>query len=1175
MSRADFPDALRSLLRHQPDLRSRCLQASLQHRMFGRAGTVELAGTQFSVLRRLGAGAMGVVYEVERTGHAGRLALKLLNLSGGEQAYRLKREFRMLSQLGHPNLVTLHELFADAEGCAFTMELVRGSELARYVRPAGRLDLERLRDVVVQLADGLAFLHEQGVVHRDLKPSNLLIDEQGRAVLLDFGVALSGPEHDVSGTERYMAPEQRCGRTVPASDLYALGVMLQQLLEAEDGHAAWRALAHELCSAEQTARPTARELLARLRASPRPAAVSGSAFVGRKLELARLHELAARRGRPRFAHIEGPSGQGKSALIAELARQLAAEPKRWLLLGRCCRRESVRYRALDPLIDALSDALLSAEAALVERLAQCVTGHLLELFPVLERIPPFAERKAAGGVLADPRERRSAAVAALRALLSALEVECELCLSIDDVHWLDAESLEMMRELIVAPDAPALLWLCAGRADESRELEQLLGALPAHDVCRIQLQTLPAEDAEALARALFPARPDVWAWTFERSGGNPFLLSQLGMLALDSQAGDEPALERILLRRLAALPEPARQLLELVALSSQPLSVDLLCECARRSRTELDGALHLLEGQRYLRTLPGAALCVEPYHDRIGELASSAVPDAAREGLHLRIAEALERAPDAQHATSLLFHFRHAGRTAKALRYGKLAARRAQARLSFHEAAALFGECCELASDAQERASLSRARAVALIDAGRDREAGVILRELSEAALRRSERLTLVCAAADLFFRAGYRDDAMQLLEPWLRALNLAPRRTRAGQFASFVWQRVLLALPALPGKASAERIELSLLLANGLSRFEILNSLDYASRLLVLVRRGATVEQRVRALLFDAAIHANVKPSSRRAARLLERARRACAGVDDPLLHARVSAAAAAVAGLSADRPGMASAARRAVELFEAHGRGVQMELTEARCMWLISEFGAGRPIQRELLQIVRDAVQRGDRFSEAGARMYLATALLAAGEPARMREEVDRALQLVAAEEHLAIYWVAAGQRARAELFEGNAASAYRRLGAALRRMRPHGFLLVPWMRIELRYLYALAAAQARGARALPEVAAVARRLRAERLAWPRLLAGQLEGWMLAARGQRERAARHLVANAQAIDAYGGGAWYAAGSRLLASQLHGEGGSELLAQLRARGVPEPRSFLASYAPLLERGER
>src|SRR5439155_1683966 len=119
----------------------------------------------------------------------------------------------------------------------FTMELIQGRDFLTHVRPtAGAFDEERLRAALAQVADGLSALHQTHQVHRDVKPSNILVEADGRVVLLDFGLVagMSGPGDAVasrSGTPSYMAPEQRTGGAIgPAADWYAVGVMLYQSL---------------------------------------------------------------------------------------------------------------------------------------------------------------------------------------------------------------------------------------------------------------------------------------------------------------------------------------------------------------------------------------------------------------------------------------------------------------------------------------------------------------------------------------------------------------------------------------------------------------------------------------------------------------------------------------------------------------------------------------------------------------------------------------------------------------------------------------------------------------------------------------------------------------------------------------------------------------------------------
>ncbi len=234
----------------------------------------EFGGTdRFRVIRQLGEGGTGVVYEAEDLQRGQRVALKTLKQHDLETLYRLKREFRALADLSHPNLVDLYDMVQEAETCFFTMELVSGRNIiqhcrdidedpddyaaspsadtepgrdfiARPRRNRGTLDVELLRAVLPQLASGLVTLHDAGLIHRDIKPSNVLIDESGRVVLLDFGLvadlqdsvgdSLAG---HIVGTVEYMAPEQAgSGQLTEAADWYAVGVLIYEALTGRVPH---------------------------------------------------------------------------------------------------------------------------------------------------------------------------------------------------------------------------------------------------------------------------------------------------------------------------------------------------------------------------------------------------------------------------------------------------------------------------------------------------------------------------------------------------------------------------------------------------------------------------------------------------------------------------------------------------------------------------------------------------------------------------------------------------------------------------------------------------------------------------------------------------------------------------------------------------------------------------
>ena len=209
----------------------------------------EFRGTErFTVLRRLGAGGMGVVYAVHDGVRDEAVALKTLLRARPADVSRLKREFRSLSDIAHPNLVCLYELVVEPEHCFFTMELVDGVSVSEYVRApvadAGttgaegqRADPGLVRNVLRQLVAGLSALHGKGKLHRDIKPSNIMVRRDGRVVILDFGLmsdALPGTavaDDRMAGTPAYLAPEQHAGADPSeASDWYAVGVTLYEAL---------------------------------------------------------------------------------------------------------------------------------------------------------------------------------------------------------------------------------------------------------------------------------------------------------------------------------------------------------------------------------------------------------------------------------------------------------------------------------------------------------------------------------------------------------------------------------------------------------------------------------------------------------------------------------------------------------------------------------------------------------------------------------------------------------------------------------------------------------------------------------------------------------------------------------------------------------------------------------
>jgi len=191
----------------------------------------ELSG-RYLIAGLLGKGGMGEVYRARDTRLGGEIALKLLpaGASDAGRLHRLLGEVRIARQITHPNVCRVHDV-GEVDGVHFmTMELIEGEDLADLLARSGTLPIERAAEIGGQICDGLAAVHEKGILHRDLKPANLIIDSTGRVRLADFGLACLVGDATAGGTPAYMAPELFDQRDATVqSELYAVGLILYEL----------------------------------------------------------------------------------------------------------------------------------------------------------------------------------------------------------------------------------------------------------------------------------------------------------------------------------------------------------------------------------------------------------------------------------------------------------------------------------------------------------------------------------------------------------------------------------------------------------------------------------------------------------------------------------------------------------------------------------------------------------------------------------------------------------------------------------------------------------------------------------------------------------------------------------------------------------------------------------
>lgn len=200
----------------------------------------DLVAERFRIVRLLGMGAMGVVFEAHDQKLDVHVALKLLRpeLASKPDAFdRFRQELLLARQVSSPHVVRIHDLVQHGQIWLISMDFVPGESLERRLSTQGCLPLATALAITRQLALGLAAAHQRGVVHRDLKPANVLIDPDGNALITDFGVARSvgatglTASGMVVGTPAYLSPEQAQALPVDGrSDLYALGLMLYEML---------------------------------------------------------------------------------------------------------------------------------------------------------------------------------------------------------------------------------------------------------------------------------------------------------------------------------------------------------------------------------------------------------------------------------------------------------------------------------------------------------------------------------------------------------------------------------------------------------------------------------------------------------------------------------------------------------------------------------------------------------------------------------------------------------------------------------------------------------------------------------------------------------------------------------------------------------------------------------
>jgi tetratricopeptide (TPR) repeat protein len=1087
-------------------------------------GVSEFRGTErFTVLRRLGAGGMGVVYAVHDRVRGDVVALKTLRHGDPAGVSRLKREFRTLADIAHPNLVSLYELVAADAAWFFTMELVDGIDVVKYIQdqPAvGQSGIERTRHVLRQVVSGIAELHRRGKLHRDIKPSNIMVTPAGRAVILDFGISSDVSSANVTirdrlaGTPAYLAPERSVGGAPePSHDWYGLGVTLYQAITGRQPfHGSIGALRcriddvdpplpsevaqgvpHDLdtiCMGllrrDPSGRFGAQEVMSLLEtdvighvAPLSSESEKDGTFVGRQHQLDVLDTAltTAKRGTATAVYVHGPSGIGKSALLQCFLDRAMNREEVIVLRGRCYEHESVPYKGFDGVIDSLSQVLNGMPRAHAEPLIPADVAALLRLFPVTLQANAIQSSERVEPEVLDPVELRQRAFAALRELLRRLADRQPLILCIDDFHWADADSAMLLRELVRPPHAPPALIIVCLRDEEIAAqpfLQHLLAGAGSHGRVTLPVGPMSDDEAQALARSTIPtgvplSEPDMQHIVRE-SSGNPFLLGQLARHIPWQKLPHErtATFTDVFSERVREMSDAAQRYLQMLALCGRPMPPAIVHEACG-----LDGDDRRLVAQlrsEHLLRSSGSAQRIELYHDRIREALVTLIGADERRRLHHCMALALV-ARGAGEPEALYEHYREAGDHAEAAVQAATAAQKADHTLAFDRAAAYYRAAIELAPESDASPGWTEALGEALAHAGRPAEAAAtFLRVAADAETRR--RVELQRKAAEQLLIGGHIDRGLDVIRTVLRDVGMrlppSPRLALASLIARRArlrWRGLAFVARTPEAVAASEllRVDTCWSVAAGLALVDMIRSADFHARHLVLALDSGVADRITRAMALEAMIQSGGGgPRRPYVADCLARAEALASQTADAYGYAMCTLARG-VAGFATGQWRQAHEhSERALTML----RGQRVAGTwERNCAQVFSiggllYQGELRQVSRLLPSLLAAARDRGDQYFETDLRTRMTLVWLASDRPEEGQREAAGAIQ----------HWSHAGfhrqhynyvmARIQTELYSGRAMGAWDVVSESWASLQRSQLLRMQIIRIEAWYLRARSA-------------------------------------------------------------------------------------------------------------------
>jgi predicted ATPase len=741
----------------------------------------ELIENRYRVLDVIGKGGMGTLYRVADEASGGQIvALKTvrLDVSAEETAKRMERfqrEFQLLTQLRHPNLVSVFDFGITGEGeLYFTMEWIEGQDLEPGRRP---LEPEATTPVIVQICRALAYLHARGVIHGDLKPANVLLvagaNEQVKIV--DFGVAHEIRSPEVIGqyyTPGYSAPEMReQDRVDQRADLYSLGAMWYALLVGEPptfmfgAERLARLSLAEILGAQDRIPAEVGDIITRLLAESAEERytsanevieavnkVTGSTyeletretaasyalrtrFVNREVEIEVLEAVwkEVQESEGKVVLISGESGVGKTRLAVELEVQAELEGAR-VVWGQCVERGGDAYHSWREVLRVLVRYVEDADETAMRQVGPVLATLLPELWErhYMANVAPPAELEPQAAQL-----RLNDAIAQTLQKAAGLRPTVVM---IENVHWADEATLEMLQFLARIPGAAALL-VCVTYRDDEVDSEHVLETLEGKRVQRVRVHRLsPKVTADLVCSMLGLERlPTLLTERVQQTtGGNAFFVQELiRSLAAEGevlrrtvegwQVNGEAlrevqlpeSIQQVVERRLVQLSENARRVLEWAAAVGLVFWEEAVVEAGQMMRAKVRAALAELSDLELIARRDETSFVGEREYlfpnPTVRETSYESIPLDRRRACHSRVAAWLmahsDEAAD-EHLGLTGDHLEKAGQTEQAIAYLRRAGEQAVAQFANAEAIAYFSRALDLTSqnDLDERYTLLLAR---------------------------------------------------------------------------------------------------------------------------------------------------------------------------------------------------------------------------------------------------------------------------------------------------------------------------------------------------------------------------------------------------------------------------------------------------------------------------------